>query len=119
MINNLQISAVHANLNNDLKKYVNKKIGKLDKYLPKRVRESTFVDVKIKEKKKGSIIVHECKVIMQLPKKVITVHKDSITAKAAVDEVENNLKNQLKKYKDVRIDRKHRRLYGLKPASTI
>ena len=118
MINNLQISAVHSNLTGDIKKYATKKIGKLDTYLPKRARESTYVDVRIKEKKRGNIIVHECKVIMQLPKKVITIHKDSATAKAAIDEVENNLKVQLKKYKEVRTDKKHRKAYNLVAATT-
>ena len=102
MINNLQISGIHENLNAGVKSYAVKKIGKLDRFLPKRTRESVFVDVKIKAKKRQGTIIHECKVVMQLPKKLITIKKDSVSAKAAIDEVENNLKNQLKKYKDSR-----------------
>ena len=100
MIKNLQISGIHSNLTDNVQKYAIKKIGKLDKYLPKRSRESAFVDVKIKAKKRKGMIIHECKVVMRLPKKLITIKRDSITAQAAIDEVENNLRNQLKKYKD-------------------
>lgn len=101
MINNLQISALHSQLTDELRTYVRKKIGKLDRYIPKNARASTFVEVKIKEKKSRNKQDFECEVIMKLPKGKITAHENSMSALAAVDEVENNLKNQLKKYKDL------------------
>lgn len=101
MINNLQISGLHSQLTNKERAYVRKKIGGLDKYIPKNARESTFVEVKLKEKKAKNKRTHECEVIIKLPKQIITAHKDSITILAAIDEVEDNLKNQLKKYKDM------------------
>lgn len=101
MINNLQISGVRVKLNDDLRTYVQKKIGGLDKYLPKRARESTFVEVKLKENTLKARHTYECEVIMKLPKGNITAHEESTTELAAIDEVENNLKNQLKRYKDL------------------
>ena len=77
MINNLQISGIHSNLTDDVHTYVTKKIGKLERYIPKRARESAFVDVKLKEKKRKNRVVHECKVIVQLPKSVIKIRKNA------------------------------------------
>lgn len=109
MINTLQISGVHSQLSEELRAYVLKKIGRLDKYVPKRARESIHVEVKIKEKSARDKRTHQCEVIMKLPKSTITVHKDSTGIIAAIDEVEANLKNQLKKYKDLHAGARVRR----------
>lgn len=100
MINNLHISGVHSQLTDDMRLYVEKKIGGLYKYMSKHARESAHVEVKLKEAKSKDKQIHECEVIMKLPKGNITAHRKSTSVLAAIDEVENNLKNQLKKYKD-------------------
>lgn len=109
MINNLQISGVHSQLTKEMRAYVRKKIGGLDKYIPKHARQSTFVEVKLKEKSAHDKRNHECEVIMKLPKSTITIHKDSTAIFAAIDEVENNFKTKLKKYKDLHSRPKTRR----------
>jgi len=109
MINNLQISGVHSQLTDEIRKYIHRKIGGLDKYIPKRARESTFVEVKLKSKNAKTKHTFECEVIIKLPKGNITAHKESTTALAAIDEVENNLKIQLKKYKDLHTPSRFRR----------
>lgn len=101
MINTLQISGVHSQLTQKERNYVLKKIGGLDKYIPKFARQSTSVEVKIKEKSAKDKRTHECEVIMKLPKQTITSHRDSISIIASIDEVEENLKKQLKRYKDL------------------
>jgi ribosomal subunit interface protein len=111
MIKHLQISGVHSQLTDDMRLYVEKKIGGLYKYLPKAARESAHVEVKLKEKKSKNKQTHECEVIMKLPGKTITAHQSSQSVLAAIDEVEANLKNQLKKYKDLHSpERLHRRV---------
>ena len=109
MINNLQISGVHAQADEKVRKYVYKKIGGLDKYIPRKARESAFADVKLKEIKSKTKEIFECEVIMKLPKGKITAHKSSASFMGAIDEVENNLKNQLKKYKDMHTPSRFRR----------
>ena len=109
MINNLQISGVHSQLNKDITAYIKKKIGGLDKYIPKKARESTFVEVKLKEMKAKDKQSFVCEVIMKLPKGNITAHKNSTSALSAIDEVENNMKIQLKKYKDLHTQSRLRR----------
>jgi ribosomal subunit interface protein len=111
MIQHLQISGVHSQLNDDMRQYVEKKIGGLYKYMPKRARTSAHVDVKLKESKSKDKQAHECEVIMRLPKSTLTAHKNSTNILAAIDQVEDNLKNQLKRYKDLHAGpRIHRRL---------
>lgn len=111
MINNLTISGVHSQLTDEMRLYVEKKIGGLHKYMSRHARESAHVDVKLKEKKVKDKMSHECEVIMKLPKSSITVHKSAESILAAIDEVENNLKVQLKKYKDTHAGpRAHRKL---------
>lgn len=100
MINNLHISGVHTEVTKDMRLYVEKKIGGLDKYMPRHSRESANVDVKLKESKAKNKQSFECEVIISLPKSTLTVHRKSTSVLAAIDEAEANLKIQLKKYKD-------------------
>ena len=100
MIKNLHISGVHSQLTDDMRLYVEKKIGGLYKYMPTKTRESAHVEVKLKEAKAKDKQSHECEVIMKLPRTTITAHRKSTSVLAAIDEVENSLKNQLKRYKE-------------------
>ena len=102
MLNNLQISAVHSQVTDKEKTYARKKISALEKFIPKGSRASTSVEVKLKQNKSKDKNDHECEVIMKLPKHTITSHRSSTTFSVAIDEVEENLKKQLKSYKDKR-----------------
>lgn len=100
MINNLRISGIHMDVTNEMFLYVEKKIGCLHKYLPRTARESAQVDIKLKEASSKNKQRYECEVIMKLPKARLTAHRKSTSVMAAIDEVEDNLKNQLKRYKN-------------------
>lgn len=111
MIKRLEIEGVHMNVGEDLKKYVVKKIGGLEKYVPKHARSSLHVEVKLKEGKAKNKDERTCEVIMHLPQEVIMVSETTVNMFAAVDIVEEKLKTQLRKYKDIRTDHKlHQRL---------
>lgn len=111
MINKLEISGVHYHPSDDLKKYVTKKIGKLDKYLPKRARESAHAEVYLKETKAKDKKKCVCEVVLFLPEEKITIKESTINMFAAVDIVETKLKNQIKKYKDTHgVNRLHKRV---------
>ncbi|MBW3568851.1 ribosome-associated translation inhibitor RaiA [Candidatus Parcubacteria bacterium] len=111
MIKSINISGVHKKLNNDIESYVQRKIGALDRFIPKNARESTHAEVKIKQSKAKDKKQYECEVILRLPKTQITVHKKGLTIPEAIDLVEENLKIQLKKYKEKHAGpRLHRRL---------
>lgn len=77
--------------------------------MPKQVRKAAQVTVKLKEAKRASQgRTYECEVIMKLHKSTLSAHQ-SISMPAAIDEAENNLKNQLKKYKDLHNPSKFRK----------
>lgn len=109
MINNLRISGIHTNVTEDMRLYVEKKIGGLHKYVLRNSRESAQVDIKLKEAKSKDKQLYECEVIMKLPKAQITAHRKSSSMMAAIDEVEDNLKNQLKRYKNTHTTSRLRR----------
>lgn len=111
MIQKLEINGVHTVLTNDLKKYITKKIGKLDRFMPRHARESAHAEVFVKEREIKAKQERECEVVLRLPGTTITVKESTVNMFAAVDIVEAKLKNQLKKYKETHSSlRIHRRV---------
>jgi putative sigma-54 modulation protein len=109
MIKKLEIDGVHMTVGEDLRKYVNKKIGKLEKYVPRNARQSLHVEIKLKEGKARNKNERTCEAIVHLPQEVIAVSETTINIFAAVDIVEEKLKNLLHKYKELHGDPKLRR----------
>lgn len=111
MIQKLEINGVHTILTDDLKKYITKKIGKLDRFLPRHARESAHAEVYVKEvmiKAKKECIAE---VVLHLPGATLMTKESTINMFAAVDIVEAKLRNQLKKYKETHSSlRIHRRV---------
>lgn len=100
MINKLEISGIHTNVNKKIEKYVNKKIGQLDRYVPRSCRESLHVIVRLKEGNSRDKNTSTCEVVVKLPHETIDTQESTINMYAAIDIVEAKLKQQLKKYKD-------------------
>lgn len=100
MIQQLEIDGVHMTVGNDLRRYVNKKIGGLEKYIPRHARKSAHVEVKLKEGKNKTRNERTCEVIVHLPGEVFAVSETTINMFAAVDIVEEKLKNLMHKYKE-------------------
>lgn len=100
MIAKMEISGIHTTVTDELKKYINKKIGRMDRYLPKKAKASAHAEVQLKE----AIIKNKkectCEVILHLPHDTITIKETTLNMFAAVDIVETKLKNQIKKYKE-------------------
>lgn len=115
----LDIAGVHLELQDDIKKYVVKKIDKLEKYVPRAARRSVHAEVKLKESHSKNKRQFTCEIILTLPSEKIMVTESTLNIFAAVDIAEETLKNRLKKYKDTKVsersahkDRKVRRLLG-------
>lgn len=96
----MEISGVHSDIDQDLRKYVTKKLGRMDRYLPKKARPSAHIEVQLKESKAKDKNQCTCEVILHLPHDTITIKETTLNMYAAVDIVETKLKNQIKKYKD-------------------
>ena len=114
-----EIAGVHLELEDDLKKYVAKKMDKLEHYVPRRARSSAHAEVKLKESHAKNKRQFTCEIILNLPNEQIMVSESTLNIFAAVDIAEETLKNRLKKYKEKKVseksahkDRKVRKLLG-------
>jgi ribosomal subunit interface protein len=111
MIKKIEVSGVHTSVDADLQKYIIKKIGKLDRYMPRHARESAHAEIMIKESKIKERKQHTCEVVLYLPKEKMLIKETTLNPYAAVDIVEAKIKNQLKKYKETHSTlRIHRRV---------
>jgi ribosome hibernation promoting factor len=109
MVERLEISGVHTTVDPALKKYISKKIGGLDKYIPRGLRKSAHAEVFLKESKAKNNNSCTCEVSLHLPSQQIIVKECALNMYAAADIAEAKLKLQLKKYKDVHANGKGRR----------
>ena len=103
MIHNITITGLKYELTDTTKKYVEKKIGALDKYLPRHARKSVSADVKIKQIDNPGGNKYEVEVMINVPDKVITAKDSTMNVLAAVDIVEAKLNGQLRKYKQATV----------------
>jgi ribosomal subunit interface protein len=102
MLQKFEVSGVHTSIDKALNKYVARKIGGLDRYMPRKSRDSAHAEVFLKEETKGrDNNKFQCEVTMYLPHKNIVVKENAHTFYEAIDIVESKLKIQLKKYKDM------------------
>lgn len=100
MINRLEVTGIHTETNKDTLKYVKKKIGKLDSYMPKHARKSVHAEVRLKESKAKDKKQSTAEVVLYLPGDVLSAKETTVNMYAAIDIVEEKLKAQLKRYKD-------------------
>lgn len=101
MIRKLEITGVHIDTDEKLKKYVHKSIAKLERYMPRHARKSVHVDVKLSESKRQQDKQCTAEIIIYLPQEAMTAKESTVNLYAAIDIVEAKLRNQLKKYKDM------------------
>lgn len=99
MIERFDIQCLHTTADENLRKYVNKKIGHLDKYLSRHARDSAHAEVILKESKAKDGRDHTCEVTLHLPQEVINVSETSLNMYTAIDIVELKLKQKIRKYK--------------------
>lgn len=109
MLKKFEISGVQMTVEPALKKYINKKIGGLDRYIPKHNRESAHGEVHLKETNAKNHLSSHCHVTLYLPNQTIVVKEKALNMYAAVDIAEAKLKIQLAKYKDQNLKSKNKR----------
>lgn len=100
MISNITITGVHFTPDETTRKYVEKKIGRLDRFLPRHARKSVTADVKLSQVDQPHGNKYQAEVIMNVPEKVITAKDCTLNILAAVDIVEHKLATQLHRYKE-------------------
>lgn len=108
MIEKIEIEGIHMEVDANVRRYVLKKIAKLDKYMPKSAKESAHAEVMLKTtKKRGNCCT--CEVTLYLPKETINVQESTVNIFAAIDIVEAKLKNLIEKYKELHSSAKLKR----------
>lgn len=124
MLAKFDLKGVHTTIDESLDKYTKRKIGNLDKYLPRAHRDSAHAVVELKEAPRAKDQNRfTCGVTLYLPHETIEVRETTLNIYAAIDIVEEKLKQRIKKYKDQHADGKifrHlagrlRRRTGLRP----
>ena len=103
MITQVEITGIRYSLDETTKKYVNKKIGRLDRYLPRHARASARAEVKLEEVNRSHGNKYEAEIILHVPDRTITAKDSTLNMLAAVDIVEAKIVNQLRKYKQAAI----------------
>ncbi len=98
MITHIDITGVRYTVDDVTRKYVMKKIGRLDRFLPRHARKSTKVEVVLREVNRTRGNKYECDVNFLLPGRTITAKDTTLNMLAAIDIVEAKLATQLKKY---------------------
>ena len=109
MIEAIDITGVKFDVDDATRKYVTKKIGRLDRYLPRHARKSVTADIKLKQIDKPHGNKYEAEVILNVPEKVLMAKDSTLNVLAAVDIVEAKLATQLHKYKEMYIPHVGRR----------
>lgn len=109
MISTIEVTGIKYDVDETTKKYVLKKIGRLDRYLPRHARESVAADVRLKEVNRANGNKYEVEVTVSVPDKVITAKDSTLNMLAAVDIVEAKVVSQLRKYKQASIGHVGRR----------
>ena len=109
MIESIDISGVKYELDATTKKYVTKKIGRLDRYLPRHARKSVRAEVRLKQVDKPNGNKYEAEVLLHVPDKQLTAKDSTVNMLAAIDIVEAKLVSQLHKYKETTIPHVGRR----------
>lgn len=110
---NLSIRGVKTEVDDDLEKYVIKKIGKLNTYVPRHARENTSADVTLETSKAKDKRESSCEVTFTLPHETLHVKETTVNMYAAIDIVEARLKNRLLRYKFQTYANKHRIRHAL------
>lgn len=100
MIEHIDITGVRYTPDEPIKKYVTKKIGKLDRFLPRHARKTLKAEVVLKEVNRAQGNKYECDVKLTVPGKSLNAADSTMNMFAAVDIVEKKLSEQLRKYKE-------------------
>ena len=102
MITNIAIVTSKMELDEAIKQYVNKKIGRLDRFLPRHARQSVHANAILRQVNRAHGNKYECEVVLHVPDQQLTATDSTLNIFAAIDIVEEKLKNQLKRYKATR-----------------
>jgi putative sigma-54 modulation protein len=100
MIEVIEITGEQYDVDDVTKKYVTKKIGRLDRYLPRHARKSVSAEVKLRQINADHGNKYEVEVILLVPDKTLVATDSTGNMLAAVDIAEAKIISQLHRYKE-------------------
>ena len=103
MIAAIEITGIKYDVDETTRKYVTKRLGQLDRYLPRHARSSVSVEVKLRGVNRDHGNKYEAEVLMQVPDQLLTAKDSTVNMLAAIDIVEAKIMSQLRKYKQTTI----------------
>ncbi|MDN5275976.1 MAG: hypothetical protein JWN33_625 [Candidatus Saccharibacteria bacterium] len=112
MISLVDIVGIKYEVDDTTKKYITKKIARLDRYLPRHARKSATAEVRLREVNRDHGNKYEAEVIINLPDKQLVATDCTVNMLAAIDIVEAKIMAQLHRYKETTIDHVGKRRFG-------
>ncbi len=103
MIKSIKVVGIKYEVDDNTNKYAIKRIGNLDKYIPKHARKTVSAEVKLMEVDHDHGNKFQAEVIINLPGKIVTAKDSTINMLSAIDIVEAKIKIQLIDYKSTAI----------------
>lgn len=104
MITNVEITGVGGySPDESTKKYIRKRIGRLDRKMSRHARKSVWARVKLAQVNREKGNKYEVEVTLYVPDRVMTAKDSTMNVLAATDIVEEKLTTQIRKYKEARI----------------
>lgn len=103
MIASIDITGVKYTVGDQARKYVMRRVARLDRYLPRHARKSVTADVKLKQVNGSHGNKYEAEIILNVPDKRLTAKDSTVNMFAAIDIVEAKLANQLRRYKQATV----------------
>ena len=105
MIENIDISGSNYKVEESFQKYVHKRIGKLDRYLPRNNRKDVVAKVVVTQVNRDHGNKYEISATLDIPGgKVLNAKEESSNVFAGVDILEAKLMGQIRRFKTEKIN---------------
>ena len=91
------LKGTNLKLTQDIKDYVDDKIGGLDKYFDNILEARVELELDNRHHRKGD--VYRCEVNLRIPKKILRVEKNERNINKAIDKVKDHLREEVLKIK--------------------
>jgi len=105
----IQITGISYEVDEATKRYANKRVERLFRYLPKHAKKSVSAEVKLEQVNHDHGNKYKVEIIINVPGKVITASDSTVNIIAAIDIVDAKIKPQIIDYKQTAIGHISRR----------
>ncbi len=95
----IDLTAIKYDMNDSTKRYAQKKLGNLMKYMPRHSRKSATIRANLEELTKKRDDKFQVEVFVAVPDRVLTVTGNATNMTAAIDIAESKMASQIRKYK--------------------